>query len=235
MNILVTGASRGIGKTIAKSLQSYGNVYVTARNEEKLKEFGNEMYSVCDLSKEEDLLKLGDFIQEKKIDILVNNAGEYTYCGIEDTEISKLNEMLSINLKAPIYLMHSAIPHMKKNKFGRVINIGSISGVMGEAYASMYSATKAGLIGLSKATGLELAEFGITVNTINPGWVDTELGKSSIEDSEFSEEEILESIPQRRFVKPEEIAGLVKYLISEEAKGITGQSINICAGLSVGI
>lgn len=235
MNILVTGASRGIGKTIAKSLQSYGNVYVTARNEEKLKEFGNERYFVCDLSKEEDLLKLGDFIQEKKIDILVNNAGEYTYCGIEDTEISKLNEMLSINLKAPIYLMHSAIPHMKKNKFGRVINIGSISGVMGEAYASMYSATKAGLIGLSKATGLELAEFGITVNTINPGWVDTELGKSSIEDSEFSEEEILESIPQRRFVKPEEIAGLVKYLISEEAKGITGQSINICAGLSVGI
>lgn len=235
MNILVTGASRGIGKTIAKSLQSYGNVYVTARNEEKLKEFGNEMYFVCDLSKEEDLLKLGDFIQEKKIDILVNNAGEYTYCGIEDTEISKLNEMLSINLKAPIYLMHSAIPHMKKNKFGRVINIGSISGVMGEAYASMYSATKAGLIGLSKATGLELAEFGITVNTINPGWVDTELGKSSIEDSEFSEEEILESIPQRRFVKPEEIAGLVKYLISEDAKGITGQSINICAGLSVGI
>ena len=235
MNILVTGASRGIGKTIAKSLQSYGNVYVTARNEEKLKEFGNEMYFVCDLSKEEDLLKLGDFIQEKKIDILVNNAGEYTYCGIEDTEISKLNEMLSINLKAPIYLMHSAIPHMKKNKFGRVINIGSISGVMGEAYASMYSATKAGLIGLSKATGLELAEFGITVNTINPGWVDTELGKSSIEDSEFSEEEILESIPQRRFVKPEEIAALVKYLISEEAKGITGQSINICAGLSVGI
>lgn len=235
MNILVTGASRGIGKTIAKSLQSYGNVYVTARNEEKLKEFGNEMYFVCDLSKEEDLLKLGDFIQEKKIDILVNNAGEYTYCGIEDTEISKLNEILSINLKAPIYLMHSAIPHMKKNRFGRVINIGSISGVMGEAYASMYSATKAGLIGLSKATGLELAEFGITVNTINPGWVDTELGKSSIEDSEFSEEEILESIPQRRFVKPEEIAGLVKYLISEEAKGITGQSINICAGLSVGI
>lgn len=235
MNILVTGASRGIGKTIAKSLQSYGNVYVTARTEEKLKEFGNEMYFVCDLSKEEDLLKLGDFIQEKKIDILVNNAGEYTYCGIEDTEISKLNEMLSINLKAPIYLMHSAIPHMKENKFGRIINIGSISGVMGEAYASMYSATKAGLIGLSKATGLELAEFGITVNTINPGWVDTELGKSSIEDSEFSEEEILESIPQRRFVKPEEIAGLVKYLISEEAKGITGQSINICAGLSVGI
>ena len=106
---------------------------------------------------------------------------------------------------------------------------------MGEAHASLYSSTKAGLIGLSKAAGLELAEFGITVNTINPGWVDTELGKSSIEDSEFSEDEILECIPQRRFVKPEEVAGLVKYLISAEAKGITGQSINLCAGLSVGI
>lgn len=235
MNILVTGASRGIGKAIAKSLQSYGNVYVTARSENNLKEFGEGMYFVCDLSKEEDLIKLGDFIQEKKIDILVNNAGDYIYCGIENTEIEKLNSMLAVNLKAPIYLMKCAVPQMKENKFGRIINIGSISGVMGEAYASIYSSTKAGLIGLSKATGLELAEFGITVNTINPGWVDTELGKSSIEDSDFSEEEILESIPQRRFVKPEEIAGLVKYLISAEAKGITGQSINICAGLSVGI
>lgn len=235
MNILVTGASRGIGKTIAKSLQTFGNVYVTARNENNLKEFGDGMYFVCDLTKEEDLIKLGDFVQEKGIDVLVNNAGDYIYCGIENTEISQLNTMLSVNLKAPIYLMRSVVPHMKENHFGRIINIGSISGVMGEAYASMYSSTKAGLIGLSKSTGLELAEFGITVNTINPGWVDTELGKTSIEDSEFSEEEILESIPQRRFVKPEEIAGLVKYLISDEAKGITGQSINVCAGLSVGI
>ena len=140
-----------------------------------------------------------------------------------------------MNLKAPIYLMNCVVPYMKSQRFGRIINIGSISGVMGEAHASLYSSTKAGLIGLSKAAGLELAEFGITVNTINPGWVDTELGKSSIEDSEFSEDEILECIPQRRFVKPEEVAGLVKYLISAEAKGITGQSINLCAGLSVGI
>ncbi len=235
MNILVTGASRGIGKVIAQNLQDYGNVYVTARNEMSLKEFGEGMYYVCDLSDESDLVKLGDFVSEKGIDILVNNAGDYTYCGIDETEMYKLNNMLAVNLKAPIYLMHRVVPHMKENNFGRIINIGSISGVMGEAYASMYSATKAGLIGLSKATGLELAEFGITVNTINPGWVDTELGKFSIEKSEFTEDEILESIPQKRFVSPQEIAGLVKYLISEDAKGITGQSINICAGLSVGI
>lgn len=235
MNILVTGASKGIGRVIAEELKPYGNVYVTARTEESLKEFNGAGYFVCDLSNEEELIKLGDYVTEKEIDILINNAGAYFYNGIEETELYKINHSLAVNLKAPIYLMHRTVPHMKQNKFGRIINIGSISGVMGEANASIYSATKAGLIGLSKATGLELAEYGITVNTINPGWVETELGKNSIEESEFSEEEILSCIPQKRFVTPQEIAGLVKYLISDEAKGITGQSINLCAGLSVGI
>ena len=124
---------------------------------------------------------------------------------------------------------------MNAKKRARFINICSISRVMGEANASLYSATKAGLIGLTKALALELAEYNITVNTINPGWVDTELGNKSIEESEFSRKEILECIPQRRFVKPEEIAKLTRYLISDNAKGITGQSINLCAGLSVGI
>ncbi len=235
MNILVTGASRGIGRVIAEELKLYGNVYVTARTEDSLKELTENNYFVCDLSDEEDLIKLGDFVAEKEIDILINNAGTYFYCGIEETELYKLNHSLAVNLKAPIYLMHRAVPHMKEKKFGRIINIGSISGVMGEANASIYSATKAGLIGLSKATGLELAEYGITVNTINPGWVDTELGNNSIDESEFSKEEILSCIPQKRFVTPQEIAGLVKYLISDDARGITGQSINLCAGLSVGI
>ena len=106
---------------------------------------------------------------------------------------------------------------------------------MGEGKASLYSASKAGLLGLTKALALELAEFNITVNTINPGWVDTDLGNNSAEDSEFTKDEIIECIPQRRFVKPQEVASLVKYLISEDAKGITGQGINLCAGLSVGI
>lgn len=235
MNILVTGASKGIGREIALQLKSVGNVYVTARNEEALKNLDVDGYFVCDLSDEKQLVKLGNFVEEKQIDILINNAGEYIYSKIDETDIEKLNHIISVNLKAPIYLMNRAVPYMKKNKFGRIVNIGSISGVMGEACASFYSSTKAGLIGLSKATGLELAEFGITVNTVNPGWVDTELGNNSIEDSEFTQEEILSCIPQRRFVKPEEVAFLVKYLISDNAKGITGQSINLCAGLSVGI
>lgn len=235
MNILITGASKGIGKEIAQELKSCGNVYISARNEEALKSLDCSGYFVCDLSKAEDLIKLGDFIEEHKIDILINNAGEYIYSRVDENKFDDLEHIISVNLKAPIYLAGRAVPYMKNNKWGRIVNIGSISGVMGEACASMYSATKSGLIGFSKATGLELAEYGITVNTINPGWVDTELGNSSINDSEFSQEEIIECIPQRRFVEPSEIAGLVKYLISSEAKGITGQSINLCAGLSVGI
>lgn len=235
MNILVTGASKGIGRAIAENLKAVGQVYVTGRNEEALKSFDNAGYFVCDLANEDELVKLGEFIQERSIDVLVNNAGEYIYGCIDEVGLSDLNHIIAVNLKAPIYLTNCAVPYMKSQRFGRIINIGSISGVMGEAHASLYSSTKAGLIGLSKAAGLELAQYGITVNTINPGWVDTELGKSSIEDSEFSEDEILECIPQRRFVKPEEVAGLVKYLMADEAKGITGQSINLCAGLSVGI
>jgi NAD(P)-dependent dehydrogenase (short-subunit alcohol dehydrogenase family) len=235
MNILVTGASKGIGKDIALTLKSIGNVFVTSRSEKILKTLDCRGYFVCDLAKEDELKKLGDFIETNKIDVLVNNAGEYIYSPVEEIKIEDLNHIISVNLKAPLYLTSRAVPFMKQNSWGRIINIGSISGVMGEANACMYSATKAGLVGFSKATGLELAQYGITVNTINPGWVDTELGKSSISDSEFSEDEIIDCIPQRRFVEPKEISALVKYLISEEAKGITGQSINLCAGLSVGI
>ena len=236
MNILVTGASKGIGRAIAQKLATVGNIFVTARNEEALKKLDFiSGYCVCDLAKEDDLTRLGNFIEETKIDVLVNNAGEYIYSPLADTKLNDLSHIIKVNLKAPIYLASCAVKNMKQNHFGRIINIGSISGVMGEANACFYSATKAGLVGFSKATGLELAEFGITVNTINPGWVDTELGKASIEDGEFTQEEILECIPQRRFVSPDEVASLVKYLITDDAKGITGQSINLCAGLSVGI
>ena len=147
---------------------------------------------------------------------------------------AQIESIYNTNLIAPVKIISAAVPYMKKEKWGRIINIGSISGVMGEANASLYSSTKSGLIGLTKALALELAEFNITVNTINPGWVETELGNSSIEDSAFSKEEIIDCIPQKRFVEPKEIAGLVRYLITENAKGITGQSINLCAGLSVG-
>lgn len=233
MNILVTGASKGIGNAIAKELQNIGDVFVTGRNEQALTACNAKGFCVCDLSK--DINELAKFIIDKNIDVLINNAGEYIYGGLETLSTADIQRLYQTNLVAPAYLISKAIPHMKNQRWGRIINIGSISGVMGEAYASIYSSSKAGLIGLTKALALELAEYEITVNTINPGWVETELGINSIEESEFSKDEILQCIPQKRFVRPEEIANLCKYLISAEAKGITGQSINVCAGLSVGI
>ncbi len=232
MNILVTGGTRGIGKAIAEKLSAEHTIYAAGRNVELLKEYKN--YCVCDLTKPDELEKLGQYIQDNKIDILINNAGEYLYSPVENLKFEEIERIIKTNLEAPLYLISKAVPYMKSNKRGRIINIGSISGVMGEACAGVYSASKSGLIGATKALALELAEFNITVNTINPGWVDTDMGNSSSEEGGWTKDEILECIPQKRFVTPEEIAGMVKYLISDDAKGVTGQSINLCAGLSVG-
>ncbi len=233
MKILVTGASRGIGKAIFDELKEDNDVYVLSRDENKLSELGAKGFIVCDLTK--DLSELANYIVKIGFDVVINNAGEYVYSPIDEIDQNMIENIFKTNLVAPIKIISSAIDYMKKNKFGRIVNIGSISGVMGEANASLYSASKSGLIGLTKALALELAEYNITVNTINPGWVDTDLGNESIDESNFSKEEIISCIPQRRFVEPCEVAKLVKYLISKDAKGITGQSINICAGLSVGI
>ena len=230
MKILVTGATKGIGKVIAETLD--GEIFTTGRNLDLLKKYKN--YLAADLTKPEEIIKLGDYIETNEIDVLVNNAGAYIWAETEKLSLKDIQSIINTDLTAPLYLISRAANGMKKRKFGRIVNIGSISGVMGEAGASAYSAAKSGLIGMTKALALEFAEFNITVNTINPGWVETELGSNSIEDSGFSRDEIIDTIPQKRFVEPVEIANLVQYLISDKAKGITGQSINLCAGLSVG-
>lgn len=232
MNIIITGASRGIGKAVAEVLGYDNKIFATGRNEQLLSEYEN--FFVSDLSNEDELVKLGEYIVKHNIDVLINNAGMYEYCEIQGIQYENVQKMISVNLMAPIYLISRAIPYMKEKGWGRIVNIGSISGVMGEAGASVYSASKSGLIGMTKSLALELAQYGITVNTINPGWVDTDMGNSSSCDGGWTKEEIVDCIPQRRFVSPCEIAGMVKYLISDEARGVTGQSINLCAGLSVG-
>ena len=232
MNILITGAGKGIGKAIAEELKVECNIFAVGRNEERLKHYKN--YFLCDLTNNDELKKLGEYIKNNNIDILINNAGEYIYSPIEQISIEQIEHITKTNLEAPMYLISQAVPYMKSQNWGRIVNIGSISGVMGEASASLYSATKSGLLGATKSLALELAEFGITVNTINPGWVDTDMGNSSAEDGDFTKEEIIECIPQRRFVEPKEVACMVKYLISNEAKGVTGQAINLCAGLTCG-
>lgn len=239
--VLVTGASKGIGKATAKLLIDCGyNVFICARNRELLEQTAKEInasgFFCVDLTVCGECQKLVDYIVENagSIDILINNAGDYVYSSVETTCEKDVERLLKLNVEAPFLLTKYAVPHMKKNKWGRIVNIGSISGVVGEANASLYSLTKSSFCGFTKALALELAQDNITVNTINPGWVETELAKDAVNDSDFSYEEEIDMIPQKRFICPEEIANLVKYMVSEEAKGMTGQSVSLCAGLSAG-
>ena len=236
-NVLVTGATKGIGLAIAKQLSKYYDVYICGRSIENLKKVCEENrfknYYSIDLSQEGSVEKLFNQLNVD-IDILVNNAGVYYYNSIEDMSNEEIMNTINLNSVTPLKLSKLVIPHMKKKRWGRIINIGSISGVMGEANASVYSMTKASLIGMTKALALELAQDNITVNVINPGWVDTDLINNENLEGDFSKQDIIETIPQRRFVTPEEIASAVEFLVSNRAKTITGQSINICAGLSVG-
>ncbi len=229
--VLITGATGSIGKKIAETLCNNDyEVFATGRNEQKIKQLSAKMPKIhfikTDLT-DFDITKL-----PQNIDILVNCAGIYDYCESENADNDKIKEILKLNLEVPILLSKYLIKNMKQNKWGRIINIGSISGSVGEACAMAYSASKAGLIGLTKSLALELAYDNITVNCINPGWVDSNMTEKSLTEQEKTE--TLEMIPQRRFIEPKEIADLCLYLASDSAKGLTGQSINLCAGLSLG-
>lgn len=229
-NILITGSTSGIGKEIADVLSKNNNVFLTGR---KLLDVEN--FFPCDLLNFEDIEKLYQKACEyfnSDIDVLINCAGQYIYKPIEKMTKEEINELLDINFKSAYFLTSLVVPSMKKNNWGRIINIGSISGIVGEANASLYSATKSAFLGFSKALALELAQNNITVNTINPGWVETPLADSALDENE--KQEIIDIVPQKRFISPNEIANLCKYLISNDAKGITGQNINMCAGLTCG-
>ncbi len=240
---LITGSSKGIGEAIARVLFEAGyKVFLNGRDENALQKLSRELqdapFLACDLTQEGSLQKLFQAVQAElgQIDVLVNNAGAYLWSPIDRTEgvVKDCESVFKLNSIVPLELCSLVVPGMKQNKWGRIINIGSISGVVGEPNASVYSASKASLIGLTKSLALELAEHGITVNLVNPGWVETALTQAAIKDGILDAENELQNIPQRRFIEPFEVAQLVKYLASEEAKGLTGQSINLCAGLSLG-
>ena len=228
-NILITGATSGIGKVTAEILSKENKVFLTGRRKLNL-----ENYFSCDLT---DINQINLLFEEAKnyfnggIDVLINCAGQYIYKSIEDMTLADINYLTNLDFIAPYMLSKLVIPDMKQNKWGRIVNIGSISGIVGEASATMYSACKAGLSGLVKSLALEVAQYDITVNQINPGWVDTPLVNVLSEDEK---REVIDVTPQKRFVEPIEIAKLVEYLISDSAKGITGQNINVCAGLTIG-
>ncbi len=228
-NVLITGSSSGIGLETANVLRQKGyNVFQTGRRNLNIDDYFN-----IELSCFEHAKMLYEKVIEKfgSIDILINNAGEYFYSPIERVQPYDIERVMMLNLSIPYYLSSLCVSQMKEKRFGRIINISSISASVGEANASLYAATKAGMYGMTKSLALELAQYNITVNCISPGWVETALMN---EINEEDKAEILDVVPQRRFIQPIEISNLIRYLISEKAKGLTGQNINLCAGLSVG-
>ena len=229
-NILITGASSGIGLEIAKVLEKNNKIFLSGRRKSD-----NKNYFALDLADDNSALKLIEKAREyfsSEIDILINCAGQYIYKPIEKMTLDEINYLINLNFKSAYILSSLVIESMKKNNWGRIINIGSISAMVGEANATLYSATKAALSGLTMALALEAAQNNITVNQINPGWVQTPLVENSLNDAE--KQEVIDVTPQRRFIEPYEIAKLCEYLISDSAKGLTGQNINLCAGLSIG-
>ena len=234
--VLVTGASGGIGKAIAIELSSNGaDICLTGRNKSELENLqkhigGNCKIVISDLSKSEGIDELANSAQEKmgQIDILINNAGitrDNLFMRMSEED---WNEVINVNLNSIFKLTKHLIKGMIKRRYGRIINITSVIGVAGGAGQSNYSASKAGIIAMSKSLAQEVGSRSVTVNSIAPGFIETNM---TAELSDDRKEEILHSISVGRLGKPDDIAGAVCFLASDKASYITGQTIHINGGM----
>jgi 3-hydroxybutyrate dehydrogenase len=251
--VFITGAAQGIGYEIGKRFAEQGaKVVLTDIQETQVKEAADQLksegYKViglkCDVTNEEDIQRAMDETVEKmgSLDVLINNAGMQYISMIEDFPTEKFEQLIKVMLISPFMAIKKALPIMKKQQFGRIINMASINGLVGFAGKSAYNSAKHGVIGLTKVAALETATDGITVNAICPGYVDTELVRNQLHDlaktRNVSVEKVLEEViyplvPQKRLLTVDEIALYALFLASEEAKGITGQTIVIDGGYTV--
>ncbi|MCU0332149.1 MAG: 3-oxoacyl-ACP reductase FabG [Ignavibacteriaceae bacterium] len=239
-NVLITGGSRGIGKACVELfLKAGANVAFTfqsAKNEAdqviadytgslKLKHYKLNLANTNEIEKVIGII-LNDF---RNIDVLVNNAGIWKEAAIDQMTIDEWNEMLNINLTSTYLITKLLVPGMKKNKFGRIINIASTAGQRGEAFHSHYAASKGGMISLTKSLASELGQHNITVNCVAPGWVFTDMTTDSLADEKIFQK-VLGDIPLNKVAQPEEIAGPVVFLASQLASHITGEILNVNGG-----
>ena len=213
---LVTGGSRGIGKKIVEQLEREGHVvYAPTRAE-------------LDLSDENSVKLFLEQHKEERYDIIVNNAGINDINDIENITDEEIERAMQINLLTPLKILRAFVPLMKQKQYGRIVNIGSIWGIVSKRGRTVYSITKHGIHGLTKTLAVELAEYGILVNTVCPGFTLTELTKKNNTPQQI--QEISQEIPMKRMAEPEEIADAVCYLVSERNSYLTGQLIAVDGG-----
>lgn len=235
---LVTGATGGIGGGIARALHRQGaTVAISGRQVDKLEKLAAELGSrvhvcPCDLANKAQVAKLIDDATAKlgRVDILVNNAGltkDNLFMVMKDDQ---WDDVIAVNLTSTFMLMRAATRAMMRTKsgYGRIINIASISGVFGNPGQGNYSASKAGMIGMSKSLAREVASRGITVNCIAPGFISTPMTDAL---NEKQTSTIRDAIPAQKFGTPDDVAAAVVYLAAPEAAYITGQTLHVNGGL----
>lgn len=239
---VVTGASRGIGRQIALELAQKGAFVVVNYNgstekaretvEQIQKAGGRAEARACNVSDFDACRDLMEAIvrEHGRIDILVNNAGITRDNLLIRMSEEEFDAVLHTNLKGTFHCIRQVARTMLRQKAGRIINISSVSGVMGNAGQANYSASKAGVIGLTKACARELASRGITVNAVAPGFIDTDMTKVL---SDSVKESIQKQIPFGRFGKPEDVAHAVAFLASDQAAYITGQVLCVDGGMAM--
>jgi 3-oxoacyl-[acyl-carrier protein] reductase len=239
---LVTGASRGIGREIAVSLAKEGAFVAVNYNgsKEKADEVIEQIEALggsakayqCNVSDFDAAANLiNEIVKEYgKIDILVNNAGITRDNLLMKMKEEEFDDVININLKGTFHCIKHISRQMLKQKGGRIINITSVSGILGNAGQANYCASKAGVIGLTKSAARELASRGITVNAVAPGYIDTEMTQVL---SESVKEKAIEQIPLGRFGKVQDIADMVCFLASDKANYITGQVISVDGGMAM--
>lgn len=247
---IVTGSAQGIGFHIAERFAREGaavvladrNGKVLAEAVQRLADAGCTAMAVeADMTVEADIADLIDrtIAQFGRLDILVNNAGIQHVARIEDFPTDKFELMLKLMLTAPFIAIKHALPHMKAQGYGRILNMSSINGLVGFAGKAAYNSAKHGVIGLTKVAALEAAPFGITVNALCPGYVDTPLVRGQLQDlantrnvplENVLEEVIYPLVPQRRLLDVEEVADYALFLAGDKAKGVTGQAVLLDGG-----
>jgi NAD(P)-dependent dehydrogenase (short-subunit alcohol dehydrogenase family) len=229
---LVTGVSRGIGLAIANRLIARGDRVVGVARTPPPQGFAG-VFEACDLADIDAAAALKRLVADRAIDGVINNAAVNILGRLGQIDLDDFDAMVELNLRATVQVTQAVLPGMRQRGWGRVVNISSRT-ALGKTGRTVYGATKAALIGMTRTWALELAREGITVNAVSPGPIDTELFRSTNPPDSPTTQAIMADIPVGRLGRPEEVAAAVAFLASEDAGFITGQTLSVCGGLTVG-